>query len=295
MDFNKLFPDIRYEGETNLRKAQLVMLRMLKIVDFICDKYGLRYWLDGGTLLGAIRHKGFIPWDDDLDIAMPRDDYERFLSIASKELPEDLFIQTTNTDPAFDMFGKPPCKIRDEHSLIQEYHKKHASPHQGIFLDIFPIDRMHDTLPESKIDLRMKRYYWKLCILYNVPWVNSSNLKINLRNMAVLIRKVMGIDFWLQRYMKKARKRITQNKQLKENYKLGFGFDVPWVRFFKPDDIFPLQRIPFEDAFFTAPFNYDSVLRQYYGDYRTLPPEAKRVNTHTSQIVIDSRVQSIQA
>ena len=79
VDFSKLYPDNRQEGETVLRQAQLVMLRMLKIIDYICRKHDISYWMCSGTLLGAVRHKGFIPWDDDLDICMIREDYERFV------------------------------------------------------------------------------------------------------------------------------------------------------------------------------------------------------------------------
>ncbi len=79
MNFTQLFPDNREDGETPLRQCQLVMLRMLKIFDFLCAKHQIKYFLIGGSLLGAIRHKGFIPWDDDLDVAMTRDNYTKFL------------------------------------------------------------------------------------------------------------------------------------------------------------------------------------------------------------------------
>lgn len=94
VDFSKLYPDNRQEGETVLRQAQLVMLRMLKIIDYICRKHDISYWMCSGTLLGAVRHKGFIPWDDDLDICMIREDYERFVEIAVNEFPEDMMLQT---------------------------------------------------------------------------------------------------------------------------------------------------------------------------------------------------------
>ena len=82
----------KYNGEgTMLRKAQLRMLDILIAVDKICRKHNIPYWLDYGTLLGAVRHGGFIPWDDDLDISMMKEDYDRFLTIASKELPEQFF------------------------------------------------------------------------------------------------------------------------------------------------------------------------------------------------------------
>ena len=96
-DFDQLFPDNRKSGETILRQAQLVMTRMFKIIDYICREHHLRYWMCSGTLLGAVRHQGFIPWDDDLDICMIREDYDRFIQIAQQELPSDLFLQTRET------------------------------------------------------------------------------------------------------------------------------------------------------------------------------------------------------
>ena len=87
VDFDLLYPDKREEGSTQIRQCQLVMIRMLKIVDYLCNHYQVKYFLTGGTLIGAIRHKGFIPWDDDLDISMPRASYEAFLRIAPSEIP----------------------------------------------------------------------------------------------------------------------------------------------------------------------------------------------------------------
>ena len=92
------FPDNRLTGDTSLRQIQLVMLRLLKIFDKICQEYNLTYWVDAGTLLGAIRHKGFIPWDDDLDVIMPYEDYLKFLKLPATVFPDDVFLQTENTD-----------------------------------------------------------------------------------------------------------------------------------------------------------------------------------------------------
>lgn len=283
------FPDKRGESDSDLRNAQQVMLRILKIVDDICKRHHLDYWIDGGTLLGAVRHGGFIPWDDDLDIAMPRRDYERFVATAQGELPPDLFIQTAETDPAYSGFGKPPCKIRDEYSLIEEPHQKDPGNHPGLFVDIFPVDRMHQSGPGRWKDERMKKRHWTLCVLHNLHWQWSTNLKVNVRNLAFLATYVLGLDSRLKRYMERAAKRIAHNKQLTGQYRLGFGFDVPWVRFFELQEIYPLQRIPFEDGDFPAPHHTDSVLKQYYGDYMKLPGEAQRIR-HGSALVVDRRL-----
>src|SRR3954447_23034161 len=91
LNFDEIFPDNREEGETPLRQCQLVMLRMLKIFDLLCRTHGIDYFLTGGSLIGAVRHNGFIPWDDDLDVGMTRENYEKFVSKAVPELPNDIF------------------------------------------------------------------------------------------------------------------------------------------------------------------------------------------------------------
>ena len=113
-DFSQYNP----EGST-LRKMQLRILDILVEIDKVCRKHGIGYWIDFGTLLGAVRHGGFIPWDDDLDIAMTSEDFQKFLEIAPKELPPTLFLQTKSTDPSYNM---PVNKVRDKESFFITQH-----------------------------------------------------------------------------------------------------------------------------------------------------------------------------
>ena len=116
MYFDDLFPDVRENFEPGMRQCQMVMLRMLKIVDHLCAKHNISYFLNGGTLLGAIRHKGFIPWDDDLDIGMTRANYEKFVKLAVPELPYDIFFQSDETDKHFPACHIIEAKLRDKYS-----------------------------------------------------------------------------------------------------------------------------------------------------------------------------------
>lgn len=93
--------DRRLEGDTPLRQCQLVQLYLLEILDKVCKKHGLKYYLDFGTLLGALRHNGAIPWDDDLDVSMPIDDYNKFISLSPEELPQGVLLQTPKTNGGF--------------------------------------------------------------------------------------------------------------------------------------------------------------------------------------------------
>src|SRR5689334_13900011 len=134
MDFEHIFPDERERGETPLRQSQLVMLRMLKIMDYLCTRHNIEYFLTGGTLLGAIRHQGFIPWDDDLDVGMTRENYEKFEKLAVPELPNDIFFQNVNTDPFYPKYREAEAKLRDKYSRYtrKEALEKRYKWHNGI-------------------------------------------------------------------------------------------------------------------------------------------------------------------
>src|SRR5688572_456201 len=138
-NLEELFPDIRQEGSSRIRQCQLVMLRMLKIVDFLCARHNIEYFLSGGTLLGAIRHRGFIPWDDDLDIGMTRQNFEKFQQYAVPELPADIFFQTDETDPGYPSFHIMEAKLRDKYSS----YSKTKSWHNGLQIDIIVYDRAY--------------------------------------------------------------------------------------------------------------------------------------------------------
>ena len=119
------------------RAVQLKQLGILKAIDAICLRHGIDYWLDGGTILGAVRHGGFIPWDDDIDIAMRLDDLPRFVEAARRELPEGLYIQTPDTDPNVRM---PIYKVRDTDSFLVEAADDFSRPYgKGLYVDIFPM------------------------------------------------------------------------------------------------------------------------------------------------------------
>ena len=127
-----------------LRKVQLLQLKIAKEIKRICDKNNIDYILDSGTLLGAVRHKGFIPWDDDMDIAMTREEYNRFIDVAKIELGEEYFLQTWDTDNNYPM---PFAKVRLNDTRYIENVFENANMHQGIYVDIFP----YDVWPQKNI------------------------------------------------------------------------------------------------------------------------------------------------
>ena len=124
---------------TEISEIQELLLLMLKYFDSLCREHGLSYVMLGGTMLGAVRHKGFIPWDDDVDVGMPRADYDRFARIAQEEMGEDYFLQTPETDPHVPFFF---MKVRMNGTEFNEGNFRKLKMHQGIYVDIFPCDRM---------------------------------------------------------------------------------------------------------------------------------------------------------
>lgn len=130
----------RYNPEGSLlRRQQMRMLELLMEIDRICKKHGIRYWLSSGTLIGAARHGGFIPWDDDLDIEMMRDDYNRLMEVLPEELPATMALQTHQTDPTYFFYY---AKVRDRRSILAEGNNYDRMwKEQGIYIDIFPLER----------------------------------------------------------------------------------------------------------------------------------------------------------
>lgn len=275
-EFNTLFPDNRATGKTTLRQAQLVMLRMLKIIDYICVQHKLEYWLCSGTLLGAVRHKGFIPWDDDLDICMMRDDYEKFLTICQKELPIDLFLQTQETEASYDYLPLP-CKIRDMKSLIISEGSQNKKYNQGLFIDVFPADRYHTKGFPLFIEKRIKNYFRFITKCLDAELGKDRSVKNKILYCFHPLFKVLTVS-----YKKHIKTLIKKNQTLSNDCLIGHGLDTPWRRYFKYSEIFPIRKIEFEDGMFMVPNNYVAYLMQLYGpDYMTPPPIAQQKQKHS--------------
>lgn len=251
------------------------MLRMLKVIDYLCKQHHIPYWLEGGTLLGAIRHQGFIPWDDDLDISMLREDYNKFIKIAAENLPADMFLQTPDRDRGFFNFAAP-LKVRDCNSRFVELHENGDEPyHTGIYIDIFPIDSM----PESKWDRTWHKWLVKKMRRLICAKCSSTPLGHHFK----FYKKLSGLVS--QQWLQKRINRIIAKQNNKPSKYIGFGYDTVIRGVFAKDIIFPLGKAKFEDAEFPIPARCHELLTQFYGDYMTPPPLAKRQNIHAKKII----------
>lgn len=255
-------------GPCTLKEAQAIMLSILKEVDRICEKHGIKYFLEGGTLLGAIRHEGFIPWDDDLDISMLREDYERFIQVASKELSDEFFLQTMETDPYYNIYHIP-LKVRHNGSIFIEDQEDKEKYHNGIYIDIFPIDRV----PESRLKYIFQSKLSKLLLTMkmSISTKDAYSLKFLGRTSMQLIGKLISGKV-ITRILTSTLKWNRESNSKRFTY----GPELIWGNIYNEEDLFPLRKAKFEDSEFWIPNNAHAILTNYYGNYMELPPEDKR-------------------
>ena len=244
----------------NLRDAQLIMLETLIEVDRVCKKHNIKYWLDSGTLLGAIRHKGFIPWDDDLDIAMTIEDYNKFCQLAPNELSSNLELQIYELDKNYPY---DCAKIRNSKGKIIEKHEvgKRVIYNQAIFIDIFP----SITIKNSKLHKILYKFNFLAVKLFSYKYLNIGAIR----------RILVKVSDKLHQGFNCKKCKVIRSAKM-PSYKLYVDIDT----------IFPLKQIEFEGKKFFAPSKSAIYLKTLYGkDYMQLPPKDKRL-THSEQIEI---------
>ena len=257
----------KYNGEgTDLRKAQLRMLDILISVDRICRKHNIPYWLDYGTLLGAVRHGGFIPWDDDVDISMMKEDYVRFLTLASKELPEQFVIQNTRTEKYFPYSITRIVDLNSETNRSGTMGYSHCKrKYKGLWIDIFPIERGNVNL-----------YQW-LNPLYGRCFRRVHRFESF--GISVLIAYILYPFVCIAKCMMD-----LLNKFCNDELRMHVLGEENYCKQKYYSDYLPIKEIEFEGVLFPVPNRTEKVLTDYYGDYMQIPSEDKR-ETHLAEIV----------
>ena len=280
----------KVEGDSNqlqLERLQAMELEMFKTVQAICRKHCIPYYALGGTLLGAVRHKGFIPWDDDIDIAIPRPYYESFLKIAAKELPEHLGVADYR-DRIEDMLPTLPARVYDKRTKLLKSNSM-VQHNSFVLIDVFPLDAM----PSNGFLRSVQKYrllYDRMKIMFSMYEINVHQHRPNrpFHEKALMrFREVtkLGSNWDPRVLMAKADKDLCGFDYDKEGYIVNvFGA-------YKFKEMFPKAwfgegvELPFEDTTITCPVDYDKVLTQMYGDYMKLPPEEDRAQHHCMTIV----------
>lgn len=242
----------------NLRKCQLKQLQILEIVDKICRRHNIEYWIDGGTLLGAVRHGGFIPWDDDIDIGMMEEEFEKFKKVIN-ELPEDLFFQTPETENT----PNPTPKIIDYNSLyIEPLYDFNKNYQKGIFIDIFP-KILYPNAPKRILKKTLK------CISKSYAILHAKHY-YSIRSFSEFL--YFGIQYFLNKTIWMVLNLIfKKGKYIGEINPLNGPGYIHTLK-----STFPLKLIEFEGRTFLGPNNPDLYLIERYGDYKQIPPPEKR-------------------
>lgn len=272
------YKDIQDE---KLRKLHDTELEILDKIDEICKKYNISYQLSGGTLLGAIRHKGFIPWDDDVDLTMVREDYDKFIKVAQKELGDDYFLQCYETDDCYFPF----VKIRKNNTIFNEKLIAHLNCHKGIFVDIFPFERINN--PHSfilKLRAMMVKNMWDVILFKKNIHKSRKDMRHPVFDSFLDIFPYKLLIKWQESIMKGANK-----KNGKYLCALCGGYNYA-KDIHEYDQMLPVSKVTFEGRQYPTYKNPNHYLTHLYGpNYMQLPPKEKRVNHAPEEIIFDTK------
>ena len=262
---------MRYQ-EDELKGLHKIELEILAETIRICEENKIPYFTVGGTTLGAIRHDGFIPWDDDIDIGMLRDDYERFISIAPKQLHKGFSLShfsTERTSPTY------YAKIKKDGTEFIEKGTQRIKMHHGIFIDVMPYDKIPAREKERK-KYRRRVIIWNQLFIAKTMWI-STRIQSKHKPLLNAIRAIMHIflifipkaylfektDKAMRAYNNDNNTNMISSRALKV-FECNIG------------DIIPPQKHKFESIEVNIPADADKVLTIQYGNYMSLPPEGKR-------------------
>ena len=260
-------------NKETLRELQVIEADMLRHTIEICDKLNLRYYLLGGTLLGAVRHGGFIPWDDDIDIGMPRCDYEIFIREAQRYYPDNMFVQHYTTEKNMPVSW---CKIRRSDTAFMESAIRGIEINKGIFIDVFPLDVYPDSDEERKLLFKKDRFYRKA--------ISKAYTSHTVKEL--LAKTINTLETLFLSYKKAVAMRDEAHKSVKQGSMIA-NYNGAWGE----KEIVPAEWygdgaiLTFEGIKCRVPVEYDKWLTQVYGDYMTLPPEEKRITHHGTDYI----------
>ena len=257
--------------EISFEESKKISLDILLTVADFCDKHNLTYFLAYGTLIGAIRHKGFIPWDDDIDIQMPREDYNKLIATFEHKYLKLIAPGTPMSKHSF-------VKVIDTRTVKTEPHKKYPAGYLGIDIDIFPIDGAPTEESEySEWYDQLQKIYTSF--MFSVQSFTMDSLKHNVK-LAALKLKLKKPAYYLEAasklHAKYPYKKSEYVAAVESNFN-GRGNRVPKNYFVGSVDV------EFEGHMLRAPIYYDKVLRTLYGDYMQLPPADQQITHHTNK------------
>lgn len=278
---NKESEKNKLEQEETLKILQSKLLEILIVFDKVCKEENLKYCLFGGSLLGAVRHKGFIPWDDDADIAMPRKDFEILKKVIKKHLPDNMVLQTYDTDPAC---CSTMLHIRNMDISCQVGYISPSfinSNLNGACLDVFPLD-------SAKKEHSVKNGFRSLCKKYlQVMAIRADKHNRQNKTFKQKLANTLAKTLSRKQWCALRDNLISLNYSEKGEFFLNLGSHYSYKKqVFLKSKIFPAKPVEFERYMFNAPNDIDYVLQKFYGKDYMQPPEKNQRQTHFTNIEI---------
>lgn len=260
----------------DLKKLQMIEFEILQELDRVCKKHKITYHLFGGTLIGAVRHKGFIPWDDDIDICMRREDYNRFIDVCRNELGRSYFLQNYKTDPNF---FHSFVRIRKNGTVVMQRQYKDIDMHHGVFIDVFPFDNIPDSTKAKNVQYSLMRTNRIIKNFKIQKKGNQKNLKGTVKNFISLAVRPIPVRFFnsLETYLST----FYNIKDTKSSTLMVEAIQINHKRCtIENEKFYEVKEHEFEGQMFVGPRHYDEVLSNMYGDYMALPKESDRQPHH---------------
>ena len=264
----------------SLEDQKKIMLDILEKTVVFLEKHELKYSLAFGTLLGAVRHGGFIPWDDDVDIMMPMEDYKRFIELAqTEEIAEDLFVSIPFVNPGhiWQVVKIISKKTKLIEPILTKKYRKCQEPFGGVYIDVFPVYGVPDDSAQRA------RFHKKICNLYKAmsrsSWVVNDfpgvfgKVKKLIYEICFIPYKIVGLKHYIKKLIETTEKYPFGSTKY-TSYGMGFIQNLRDTAL--TEDVLDTIDMNFDGVKCKAPARYDAVLKQLYGDYMQLPPENQR-------------------
>ena len=271
---------MREYDDVTLKRVQQAELGILKDFISLCEKNDIVYFGIAGTAIGALRHKGFIPWDDDIDVAMPREDHDRFVKIAKEQYSDKYYVMNGLENSNYPLLTTR--WMLKGTKFIEEPLKDIDCP-LGIFLDIYPLDKISDDEKKFRQQARRAFFYSKLLILRSVPFpvLGYSGVKAGIIHfICVIVHYFLAFFHVSKKWLyKKCLEVSTQYNALETTKRIDFLCDTTaYLNIHYTEGLYPLKEYDFEDIKLKFPGNIQANLKMEYGDYMRLPPEENRKN-----------------
>lgn len=274
----------QYE-QADLLKLQQVELEIYKDVERVCEKYNLGISVIFGSAIGMVRHKGFIPWDDDMDVAMLREDYNKFEKIFDKELGEKYLLMRPTLDKRF---ASNVIKVEKKGTRFINKHTKHMKCEQGIFIDIFLFDKLSEDESKRALQKKKTRLYSMMIFLRNCafPEIPMKGIAGGVAKVACFILHYLLklVPDGNRRFYKKFDYYSQLANEENSTKLIMYQEPVSEKTIANIEEVAEIVDMPFENTTVKAYKTIDTLTRRYYGDYMQMPPEDKRVN-HAAEVL----------